>query len=339
MTLLIFIDYFRCTSILQFDRDKLVTHTSSSNSTKMKVLNWNFLSLSKFPSPAFHEYSDYIYREQIKETYGVKIEKYLSGPLFNIVAKLFRVFVGIKVTVPGDFNLKDNSEAITCSHKQSHGFLYPMDKGFMYVPKPPIYIRFEEIQNINFARSDVSTKTFDLEITLKGGNSFTFSSVGKDDFDPLLIFCKDKKLPVQNVKNLTKAPTKDKYADDDEVDPYKERLKSEAAAADSDESDSDEEDGKHISIYLVSNLMCNTFKMIMMLRQMKRNVRKKLKKKAMQRMELNPMKNMPRIQMMNLGKRRKNQVVKSGKNTRRRINQIKVDLQKAKVKRSGMFLI
>uniref|UniRef100_A0AC35EQG5 FACT complex subunit SSRP1 n=1 Tax=Panagrolaimus sp. PS1159 TaxID=55785 RepID=A0AC35EQG5_9BILA len=118
----------------------------------------------------------------------------------------------------------------------------PMDKGFMYVPKPPIYIRHEEIANVNFARSDISTKTFDLEITTKGGTSFVFSSVAKDDFDPLLHFCKEKNLPVQNAKTLAKASKGGFAGLDDDVDPYKERLKSEAAAADSDESDSDEED-------------------------------------------------------------------------------------------------
>uniref|UniRef100_A0A914YK74 FACT complex subunit SSRP1 n=1 Tax=Panagrolaimus superbus TaxID=310955 RepID=A0A914YK74_9BILA len=180
--------------------------------------------------------------EQLKETYEGKIERHLNGPLYNIVAKLFRVFVGIKVTVPGGFTLKDDTEAVTCSYKQSHGFLYPMDKGFMYVPKPPLYLRYEEIANVNFARSDVSTKTFDLEISVKGGASFVFSSVAKDDFDSLLQFCKEKNLPVQNVKNLAKAP-KGGFGLDEDVDPYKERLKSEAAAADSEESDSDEEDG------------------------------------------------------------------------------------------------
>uniref|UniRef100_A0A914YK65 FACT complex subunit SSRP1 n=1 Tax=Panagrolaimus superbus TaxID=310955 RepID=A0A914YK65_9BILA len=178
--------------------------------------------------------------EQLKDTYGGKIERHLNGPLHHIVAKLFRIFVGIKITVHGKFSLNDDTEAVTCSYKQSHGFLYPMDKGFMYVPKPPIYLRYEEVANVNFARSDVSTKTFDLEISVKGGSSFVFSSVAKEDFDPLLQFCKEKNLPVQNAKNLAKAP-KGGFGLED-VDPYKERLKSEAAAADSEESDSDEED-------------------------------------------------------------------------------------------------
>jgi len=176
--------------------------------------------------------------DQIKNQYGGKIEKHLSGALYQIVVKLFRVFVGIKVTVPPKADNGEESNAVNCSHKQSHGLLYPMEKGFMYVPKPPIYIRFEEISAINFARSDVTTKTFDLEISVKTGGSYTFNSVAKDDFDPLLNFCKGKNLPVMDIKNLKSRAQVSLGID--EVDPYKERLM--AAAADSEDSDSDEED-------------------------------------------------------------------------------------------------
>ena len=33
--------------------------------------------------------------------------------------------------------------------------------------KPSLYIRFEEIDNVHFARSDVSTRSFDFEILKK----------------------------------------------------------------------------------------------------------------------------------------------------------------------------
>uniref|UniRef100_A0A7E4ZSP2 FACT complex subunit SSRP1 n=1 Tax=Panagrellus redivivus TaxID=6233 RepID=A0A7E4ZSP2_PANRE len=180
--------------------------------------------------------------EQLRSQYESKIEKQMTGLLHQIVAKLFRVFVGIKVTVPANFN--DKSEPITCSHRQSHGFFYLMDKGFMYVPKPPIYIKFEDIANIDFARSDVSTKTFDLEFSTKGGQSYTFSSLAKDDFDPLLAFCKEKNLPVKDVKKLAKAAVTD-FGKNNDIDAgYKQRLKADAASSDEDddEDSSDDED-------------------------------------------------------------------------------------------------
>lgn len=38
--------------------------------------------------------------------------------------------------------------AVMCAHKQASGFLYPLEKGFVYVHKPPMYIRFEEVCTI-----------------------------------------------------------------------------------------------------------------------------------------------------------------------------------------------
>lgn len=69
--------------------------------------------------------------------------------------------------------------AIGCAYKQAAGFLYPLEKGFVYVHKPPMYIRFEEISTVNFARSDVSTRSFDFEVELKAGVTHVFNSVEK----------------------------------------------------------------------------------------------------------------------------------------------------------------
>ncbi len=69
--------------------------------------------------------------------------------------------------------------AISCAYKQAAGFLYPLEKGFMYVHKPPIYVRFEEVSNVNFARSDVSTKSFDFEIENKQGFTYNFNNIEK----------------------------------------------------------------------------------------------------------------------------------------------------------------
>lgn len=48
--------------------------------------------------------------------------------------------------------------AIGCSYKAAAGYLYPLDRGFIYIHKPPLHIRFEEISSVNFARSGGSTR-------------------------------------------------------------------------------------------------------------------------------------------------------------------------------------
>lgn len=56
-----------------------------------------------------------------------------------------------------------------------------MDPGFVYVHKPAMYIRFEEVQCVYFARSDVSTRSFDFEVELKNGTKYVFNSIEKLD--------------------------------------------------------------------------------------------------------------------------------------------------------------
>lgn len=80
--------------------------------------------------------------------------------------------------------------AIGCSYKAAAGFMYPLERGFIYVHKPPMHIRFEEIACVNFARSGGSTRSFDFEIETRNGVVHIFSSIEKlfSFSDPFLFF-------------------------------------------------------------------------------------------------------------------------------------------------------
>lgn len=69
------------------------------------------------------------------------------------------------------------AQCITCSYKATSGLLYPLERGFIYVHKPPVHLRFEEIACVNFARGTTTTRSFDFEIETKQGNQYTFSSI------------------------------------------------------------------------------------------------------------------------------------------------------------------
>lgn len=88
--------------------------------------------------------------------------------------------------------------AISCSFKAAAGYLYPLERGFIYVHKPPIHIRFEEIASVNFARGGGSTRSFDFEIELTSGVIHTFSSIEKEEYGKLFDFITSKKLRVKN---------------------------------------------------------------------------------------------------------------------------------------------
>lgn len=118
----------------------------------------------------------------------------------------------------------------------------------MYIHKPPIHIRFEEVASVNFARSGGSTRSFDFEITLKNGTMHIFSSIEKEEYAKLFDYITEKKLHVSNM-GKDKGGYKDSdFADSDnenEPDAYLARVKAEAREKDSDGSEeSTDEDFK-----------------------------------------------------------------------------------------------
>ncbi|KYM92539.1 FACT complex subunit Ssrp1 [Atta colombica] len=83
--------------------------------------------------------------KELKEKYEDKLTKELSGPTFEVLGKVMKVIINRKLTGPGHFTGHTGTPAISCSFKAAAGYLYPLERGFIYVHKPPIHIRFEEI--------------------------------------------------------------------------------------------------------------------------------------------------------------------------------------------------
>jgi len=140
--------------------------------------------------------------EELQEKYEGKLEKEMKGPTFEILSKLMKVICGRKVTVPGSFKGHSNTPAISCSYKAASGFVYPLERGFIFVYKPPIFIKYEDIKNVNFARSGGSNRSFDIEIHTRGDSSYTFSSIEKEEYHKLFDFLKSKKINVKSTGKM-----------------------------------------------------------------------------------------------------------------------------------------
>lgn len=180
--------------------------------------------------------------KELKEKYDDKLTKELSGPVYEVLGKIMKVVMNRKLTGPGTFLGHSGTPAIGCSFKAAAGYLYPLERGFIYVHKPPMHIRFEEISNVNFARGGGSTKSFDFEIELKSGTQHTFSSIEKEEYGKLYDFIVSKKITVKNSGKMTSNYAEDfGDSDNEQPDAYLQRVKAEAEERDSDESGSDEE--------------------------------------------------------------------------------------------------
>ncbi|KAF4521067.1 hypothetical protein B566_EDAN012366 [Ephemera danica] len=155
--------------------------------------------------------------------------------------KVMKVLVNRKVTMPGQFVGHSGTPAVGCSYKAAAGYMYPLERGFIYIHKPPVHIRFEEISNVNFARSGGSTRSFDFEVETKSGVNHTFSSIEKEEYNKLYDFINNKKLRVKNRGKSDKPSYTEDFGDSDqegEPDAYLARVKAEAEERDDDDGGS-----------------------------------------------------------------------------------------------------
>uniref|UniRef100_A0A671NHH6 FACT complex subunit SSRP1 n=1 Tax=Sinocyclocheilus anshuiensis TaxID=1608454 RepID=A0A671NHH6_9TELE len=167
--------------------------------------------------------------DEVQKRYEGKLSKNMSGPLYEIVSRVMKALVNRKITVPGNFKGHSGSQCITCAYKASSGLVYPLERGFIYVHKPPVHLRFEEISCVNFARGTTTTRSFDFEIETKQNNQYTFSNIEREEYGKLFDFVNAKKLNIKNRGFKEGMKGADGYSDSDEDqhDAYLERMKEE----------------------------------------------------------------------------------------------------------------
>uniref|UniRef100_A0AAY5EEV1 FACT complex subunit SSRP1 n=1 Tax=Electrophorus electricus TaxID=8005 RepID=A0AAY5EEV1_ELEEL len=182
--------------------------------------------------------------EEVERRFDGKLNKNMSGSLYEMVSRVMKALVNRKITVPGNFQGHSGAQCITCSYKASSGLLYPLERGFIYVHKPPVHLRFEEISCVNFARGTTTTRSFDFEIETKQGNQYTFSSIEREEYGKLFDFVNAKKLSIKNRGLKEEIKAKDGYSDsdEDEHDAYLERMKEEGKIREEGDSEGDSDE-------------------------------------------------------------------------------------------------
>ena len=189
--------------------------------------------------------------EEIQEKYDGKLEKDMKGATYEVVSKLMKAVVNKKVTVPGSFLGHSGTPAISCSYKAASGFIYPLERGFIFVYKPPIFVKFEDVNVVNFARSGGSNRSFDIEIHTRGEAIYTFSSIEKDEYHRLYDFLKSKKL---TVKSTGKMDSSKLDLSESNVDHFAHTVKADADS-ESENSMSSDDEGLIISQKFLLDLM------------------------------------------------------------------------------------
>ena len=68
-----------------------------------------------------------------------------QGLIHEVFTTILRGLSGAKVTKPGKFRSCQDGYAVKSSLKAEDGLLYPLEKSFFFLPKPPTLILHEEV--------------------------------------------------------------------------------------------------------------------------------------------------------------------------------------------------
>ncbi|KAM3328654.1 hypothetical protein ACQJBY_026038 [Aegilops geniculata] len=187
-------------------------------------------------------------RELLDEKYKDRLVESYQGLVHEVFVKVLRGLSGAKVTRPGSFRNYKNGYAVKSSLKAEDGLLYPLEKGFFFLPKPPTLILDEEIEFVEFERhgaggASMSSQYFDLLVKLKNDQEHLFRNIQRSEYRNLFNFINGKGLKLMNLGDgQGTSSVTDVLQDTDDVapDPHLERIKNQAVSSeDSDEEDED----------------------------------------------------------------------------------------------------
>mmetsp|Transcript_29066 Transcript_29066/g.43921 ORF Transcript_29066/g.43921 Transcript_29066/m.43921 type:complete len:800 (+) Transcript_29066:102-2501(+) len=156
--------------------------------------------------------------DTLKAEYNGDLQPVMTGSFSNLVAKTFKVIAKKKVFIPGKFANANQQACVKCALRANEGLLYPLEKQFLFIHKPPVLIRFDEVESVEFQRyagGQGSTRNFDLCVTLKasattstsgGAKEYTFSGIDRTDYTGLYNFLSGKKILIKNLEGALDEP-------------------------------------------------------------------------------------------------------------------------------------
>ncbi|KAF9468632.1 structure-specific recognition protein-domain-containing protein [Collybia nuda] len=132
-----------------------------------------------------------------------RLKKNYEDPTFEVVSGVFRALARKKIIGSGSFQSRDGHPGIKANLKATQGDLFLLEKYVFFVSKQPSLIEIADIHQVIFSRVGASmgaaaARTFDMKIVTKSGPEHNFSSINKEDHEPVESYLKDKKVRVKN---------------------------------------------------------------------------------------------------------------------------------------------
>ncbi len=190
--------------------------------------------------------------EELTKKYNGKLKPVEEGFTWRVFSKLVKQISSTPLHVPKTFRTSRGGSAVRTALGSDEGFLFFLESCCFFVNKPPTYIRYDDIDFVEFRRMDLERR-FDMFMSLAtgSGRAVTFTNIDRHEFENIFKFLYEQKnVPVENAEYLKKTGgrTRVQLVDDDDgsesedsdFDPNaKEKT---PKSADGDDNDDDEED-------------------------------------------------------------------------------------------------
>ncbi|SPQ94722.1 FACT complex subunit SSRP1 [Plasmodiophora brassicae] len=181
--------------------DKVTFVISLDPAIRQGGTTYSYLLLSFNPDDEI-ELRPNLSEEIIAEKYAGKLSAEMEGPVHDVVGRVFRALTGRKVIVSGAYRSHEHNKSVRCALKANDGFLFPLEKGLFFIHKPVMYIRYETIASIEFARVDAKSKSFDMIVSRRGGEgNLAFTQINREEYGPLLEFLRSRQVHIVNIAN------------------------------------------------------------------------------------------------------------------------------------------
>lgn len=91
-----------------------------------------------------------------------------SGPLFQVLIEIIKTTAQITLVSPDlkDFKSRNGQSCVKCGVKALSGWLYFLKRSLIFITKPVLYFKVEDIKKVELSRLGANNKQFDMKVTL-----------------------------------------------------------------------------------------------------------------------------------------------------------------------------
>lgn len=142
--------------------------------------------------------------QELQEKYKGKLSECEEGFTWRVFSKVLKNLSSTPLHVPKTFKSAEGGSGVRTALGANEGFLFFLESCCFFVNKPPSYIRYDDIDYVEFRRMDLERR-FDLFMALTTGSNTTylFSNIERSEFEPIFKFLyESKKVPVENAEQL-----------------------------------------------------------------------------------------------------------------------------------------